>query len=183
MRKTLVYLACRYWFPPPGTDMTGGGRWDWQRNEHHLWLDIPSEPGEASHIVLPAPFFGYNVAYTWVLLLERRHDGRLWFQLREPQGYAYDWAEWRESALWTQFTFNPLGFPPGERSRLGDWFRGPWWFRWRTPGAEHDIMSVVVKKLDLIDQYADHPESARREIDRLRRAITLHALGGPVPQE
>lgn len=173
MRRVVVDVACRYYFPPPGIDARG--RWAWQRNQHRLYIEIPEVEGEESSTALPVPFFGYNGACPWFLTMGFR-SGRLGYLLRSPDGFSLDWQEWRESQLWTQVKFDPFGPYPGDAVEREDWMRGGWWFRYRMPHADNDILSHIVAKLDAIEAYG----STGQEIERLRRDVIMHMLGEPV---
>ena len=176
-----VDFQCRYWFPRREISRRAPrveDDWRWHRYAHTTHVDLPTFPGAHSMIDLPAPFFTFSAASLQRVELYRSGTGQLTVSLRLNNRYVIGPTEWRRTQLWTQLTFD-------EPDDDGWPHRGPWWLRYRTPGAG-DLMSRMVGTLNTITAAVEHhgppigPTLAevRDAAEEMRREILLWTLGG-----
>jgi len=163
-RPRHVEVEARFFYPPR-----------WYRIRERLTIELPKEVGDSMSVWLPPPVFSLSAAHPYRLIIERTTGGLRFLVVSCEGSPVIRGAIWRETALWSQVTFEPWIEPLDAR--------GPWWFRWRTLNADHDLLADVVKALNEITDRPDDPMMVSGIAAKLRREIYLDNVDAPVFRE
>ncbi len=139
----------------------------WHRHQGVVWMERP-DPHVLIQQVLPAPMFTLNSSLPYYIRVSQTPSGMRFDLLDTWGGPIVRDVEWRESRLWSQVIFQPYDQV------------NPWWFRWRVPDAEHNLMTRIWDTIEAIDARPDDPFMVRQEIAQLRREMVLDRIGAPV---